>query len=100
MVDYMVKQKEEEERILREQQEQAETNALLESEVITNIGQQTIEKQPPSKINETKVAMEVDDADEKVMNEQPSIEDSLLQLHNEIQAEQISLLNRSMESQN
>lgn len=100
MVDYMVKQKEEEERILREQQEQAEANALLESEVITNIGQQTIDKQPPSTINETKVAMEVDDADEKVMNEQPSIEDSLLQLHNEIQAEQISLLNRSMESQN
>jgi uncharacterized membrane protein len=39
MVDFMVKQKEEEERILREQQERAEANALLESEAITTSGQ-------------------------------------------------------------
>jgi uncharacterized membrane protein len=39
MVDFMVKQKEEEERILREQQERAEANALLESESITTSGQ-------------------------------------------------------------
>ena len=38
MVDFMVKQKEEEERILREQQEKAEANALLESEAITTSG--------------------------------------------------------------
>ena len=44
MVDYMEKQKEEEERKLREQQEIAEANALLESEVTTTNGQQSIEK--------------------------------------------------------
>ncbi len=69
MVDYMEKQKEEEERKLREQQEIAEANALLESEVITTSGQQSIEKQLPSAIKETKVVIKVDDVDEKIMNE-------------------------------
>ncbi len=39
MVDYMEKQKEDEERKLREQQELAEASALIETEVITASGQ-------------------------------------------------------------